>query len=63
MRVKWSIPESLIVEAVCIYCNETGDVEWTNEHLKEKKYYRLPKDKLKNQRGIQFIVTKRQDRK
>lgn len=59
MRVRWTVPESTIAEAICIYCNETGDVEWTNQHLKEKKYYLLPKDKLKNRRGVQFVVTKK----
>jgi hypothetical protein len=56
--VQWTVPEEIIIEARCLYCGELGDVEWTNAHLREKQYYKLPSSQWKNARNTQFIVIK-----
>lgn len=48
-RNQWTIPEETIKEVQCQFCNETGDVEWSNQHLKGKPYATA---------GNQFLVTK-----
>lgn len=54
--MNWSIPEDTIKTVKCLYCDETGNTKWAEEHLKEKKYYKLPESELKVRRGTQFIV-------
>lgn len=57
-RVQWTVPESVVIEARCLFCNKTGDLEWANKHWIEKKYYRLPRDQWIDAKGTQFGVTK-----
>lgn len=59
MKMHWSIPEEKIKTVECIYCEETGDTKWAEQHLKDRKYYLLisaDKKRIDRKFGIQFMV-------
>jgi hypothetical protein len=59
MKTHWTTPVERIKTVQCIYCGDTGSVEWAGKHLEEKKYHLLPTSKLKSRRGHQFNVIER----
>jgi hypothetical protein len=61
LKMWWTIPVEVIKTVQCLYCNETGDTKWAEEHLAEKKYWKLPKKEQKGKWGTQFMVTERLD--
>lgn len=61
LKMEWTIPVEVIKTVQCLYCKEAGDTKWAEEHLAEKKYWRLP---MKEQKWkMQFVVTERLDGK
>ena len=55
--MEWTISADVIKTVKCLYCKETGNTTWAEEHLAEKKYWRLPMKEQKSK--WQFVVTER----
>ena len=60
VKTEWTIPVESIKTVKCIYCDESGNVEWAGLHLAKKQYWKLPMAEQKNKRGYQFVVIERQ---
>ena len=64
VKTRWTTPVELIKTVKCLFCeNETGSVEWAEQHLAKTKHhlksFKTYFDGSKTRHGVQFKVIER----